>query len=80
VRRTTTPCFGEPWAAFAVPIRLGERCIGLLELVDPLDGRSLCDSARHALSTIAEHLAVFIGDRELAVSQAFAPEQVGLED
>jgi len=72
--------FGDPWAAFAVPIRLGERCIGLIELVDPLDGRMLGESARHALTTIADHVAAFVGDRAVSPARAFAPAQVGLED
>jgi GAF domain-containing protein len=72
--------FGEPWTALVAPIQHAERCVGVLELVDPLDGRTLGESARHALSTITQHLAVFLHGRELAVRGAFAPEQVGLED
>jgi hypothetical protein len=72
--------FGDPWSALAAPIQIEERCIGLIELVDPLDGRTLGESARHALATIAQHLANFIGGRTIVVESAFAPEQVGLED
>jgi hypothetical protein len=72
--------FGDPWAAFAVPIRIGDCCIGFLELVDPLDGRMLGESARHALTTIADHVAALVGDRLLFPGLAFAPEQIGLED
>jgi GAF domain-containing protein len=72
--------FGEPWTALVAPIELEGRCVGVLELVDPLDGRTLGDSARQALSTITQHLAVFLRGRDLVVADAFAPEQVGLED
>jgi GAF domain-containing protein len=72
--------FGEPWTALVAPIQLEDRCVGVLELVDPLDGRTLGESARHALSTITQHLAMFLRGRELVVRDAFAPAQVGLED
>jgi hypothetical protein len=71
--------FGDPWLALAAPILIDDRCVGVVELVDPFDGRTLGESARHALSTVAQHLAVFIGGRVIAVDSAFAPEQVGLE-
>jgi len=74
--------FGDPWSALIAPIQLADRCIGALELVDPLDGRPLGESARHGLATIAHHLADFIRGLgpDIAVSNAFAPEQVGLGD
>jgi GAF domain-containing protein len=72
--------FGDPWSALVAPIQIEERCIGVLELIDPFDGRTLGDSARHALTTITQHLAVFLDGRPTAVDGAFAPEQVGLED
>ena len=61
------------------PIQLEDRCVGVLELIDPLDGRTLGESARHALSTITQHLALFLRGRPLVVRDAFAPEQVGLD-
>ncbi len=74
--------FGDPWSALIAPIQLADRCIGALELVDPLDGRPLGESARHGLATIAHHLADFVRGLgpEIAVKNAFAPEQVGLEE
>ena len=72
--------FGEPWTALVAPIHLEDRCVGVLELVDPLDGRTLGESARHALSTITQHLAMFLRGRPMSVDAAFAPEQLGLED
>jgi GAF domain-containing protein len=71
--------FGEPWTALVAPIQLEDRCVGVLELIDPLDGRTLGESARHALSTITQHLALFLRGRPLVVRDAFAPEQVGLD-
>lgn len=72
--------FGDPWSALVAPIQLEERCIGVLELIDPLDGRTLGESARHALTTISQHLGVFLRGKPIVVANAFAPEQVGLED
>ncbi|HEY8090880.1 MAG TPA: GAF domain-containing protein, partial [Polyangiaceae bacterium] len=71
--------FGDPWSALVTPIVVDDRCVGALELVDPLDGRTLGDSARHALTTIAQHLALFLRGRTANVRAAYAPEQVGLE-
>jgi len=72
--------FGEPWTALVAPIQIEDRCVGVLELIDPLDGRTQGESARHALSTITQHLAMFLQGRELVVRDAYAPSQVGLED
>jgi hypothetical protein len=74
--------FGDPWSALIAPIQLGDQCIGALELVDPLDGRTLGESARHGLATIAHHLADFVRGLgpHISVANAFAPEQVGLEE
>lgn len=74
--------FGDPWSALVAPIQIAERCIGVLELVDPLDGHSFGESARHGLATIAHHLADFVRGLgpDIAVANAFSPEQVGLED
>jgi hypothetical protein len=71
--------FGDPWSAFAAPIQIEERCVGLIELVDPLGARTFGRSARHALAAIAQHLAVFIGRRPIVVGNVFAPEQLGFE-
>jgi hypothetical protein len=72
--------FGEPWTAFVVPVQEPHRCMGAIELVDPLDGRELGDSARRTLATIAHRLADFGHGRSGKVGNVFAPEQVGLED
>jgi len=80
VVRSRHASFGEPWTALVAPITLEDRCIGVLELIDPLDGRTLGESSRHALTTITQHLAMFLRGREMIVRDAFAPEQVGLED
>ena len=72
-------CFGDPWTAFATPVHDGQRWVGLLELVDPLDRRTIGSTALHALTAISRQLADFIRGREVVVNNAFAPEQVGLE-
>lgn len=72
--------FGDPWSSLVAPVQVGDRCVGILELVDPLDGRTLGASARTALDTVARHLALFLQDKPTHVAGAFAPEQVGLEE
>jgi len=72
--------FGDPWTALVAAVQGEQRGVGALELVDPLDARALGESGRHALATIARHLADFLRGRELVVRRAFAPEQVGLAD
>jgi hypothetical protein len=72
--------FGEPWSVFVAPVQDEERCIGVIELVDPLDGRALGETARHALATIGRQLASFARTHPSAVDRVFAPEQLGLED
>ena len=71
--------FGDPWSAIVTPILQGDRCVGVLELVDPLEG-PLGDSARLALDAIAQHTSLFLRGRAVDVHAAFAPEQVGLVD
>jgi hypothetical protein len=74
--------FGDPWTALVAPVQGEERCMGAIELVDPIDGKSLGDADRQALATVAQHLADFVRVRAhaLDVGRAFAPEQVGREE
>lgn len=72
--------FGDPWTALVAAVQGEERCVGALELVDPLDPGTLGESGRHALATIARHFADFLRGHDLVVRRAFAPEQVGLAD
>jgi len=72
--------FGEPWTVLLAPVQGEERCMGAIELVDPLDGKSLSDADRDALATVAAHLAVFVREHGIVVKRAFAPAQVGLDD
>ncbi|HEX5226005.1 MAG TPA: GAF domain-containing protein [Solirubrobacteraceae bacterium] len=72
--------FGDPWTALVAPVQGEERCMGAIELVDPIDGKSLGDADRQALATVAQHLADFVRAHALDVGRAFAPEQVGLEE
>ena len=72
--------FGDPWTVFVAPAQSSERCLGVIELVDPIDGRAMGDSARHALATIARGLAEFAKGRTLSYDRVFAPEHLGLED
>lgn len=70
---------GDPWATLVAPVQDAERCLAMLELVDPLAGRDVGDAGRHVLSSIARALAEFARGRRAAVANVFAPEQVGLE-
>lgn len=74
--------FGDPWTALLAPVQGSERCMGAIELVDPIDGRSksLGDADRQALATVAQHLADFVRTHSLVVARAFAPAQVGLDE
>ena len=75
--------FGEPWTTLVVPVQEPHRCLGTIELVDPLDGCTLGDATREALATIARRLVEFGHGRAAqarAVGNVFAPEQLGLED
>jgi hypothetical protein len=72
--------FGDPWTAIVVPAQDEERCLAVFELVDPLDGRSLGDSARETLSAIARAFAEATRTLPRRVGDVFAPEQVGLID
>lgn len=72
--------FGDPWTALVAPVQGEERCMGAIELVDPLDGKSLGDADRQALATVAQHLADFVRTHTLVVTRAFAPEQLGLDE
>lgn len=72
--------FGDPWTALVAPVQGEERCVGAIELVDPLDGKSLGDADRQALATVAQHLADFVRAHRIVVARAFAPAQVGLDE
>lgn len=72
--------FGDPWTALVAPVQGEERCMGAIELVDPIDGKSLGDADRQALATVAQHLADFVRSHGVEVARAFAPAQVGLEE
>jgi hypothetical protein len=72
--------FGDPWTVFVAPVQSAERCVGALELVDPIDGRAMGDSARHALGTVVRALSDFARGRKQEWDRVFAPEHLGLED
>ncbi len=63
-----------------VPVQAEERCMGAIELVDPLDGKSLGDADRQALATVAMYLADILRSHRVEVARAFAPAQVGLDE
>jgi GAF domain-containing protein len=72
--------FGDPWTAMVIPLVLDDRCVGVLELVDPVEGRTPDEAMRQVLATIGRRIASFLEGRPLVVRTAFAPEQVGLDD
>jgi len=72
--------FGDPWTTLVVPVQEPHRCLGAIELVDPIDGCTLSDATREALTTIASRLVDFGHGRSRSVGNVFAPEQLGLED
>jgi GAF domain-containing protein len=65
----------ERWAAIGVtprsfacaPVELGGRYLGLIELVNPLDGHAFTDGDGHALTYIGQQFADFVAQRGVVV-------------
>jgi hypothetical protein len=72
--------FGDPWTVFVAAAESDHRCLATIELVDPIDGRALGESARRVLTTVTKHLAEFARARPSRIGNVFAPEQLGLQD
>ncbi|RYE92242.1 MAG: GAF domain-containing protein, partial [Myxococcales bacterium] len=80
---------GERWraggamvhSAIVAPVALGGRFLGLLELLDPVDGGRFAESDAYALSYIGEQFAEFLGQRGVMIDPeavaAFQPPKLG---
>jgi GAF domain-containing protein len=64
--------FGDPWSVLVVPVVHGGRVLGMIELVDPLDGAPFGEAAENALKYIAEHYGAFVADRGIALKNLVA--------
>jgi hypothetical protein len=68
------PCsrhtFFDPWSAVLVPVVHGGQLLGLIELIDPLDGAPFGDAAQDALAYVAERLGRFLADHPAAAISA----------
>ncbi len=66
---------GERWtaggpmvhSAVVAPVSLGGRFLGLLELIDPVDGGEFTESDGYALAYIGEQFAEFLGQRGVMI-------------
>ncbi|MDX2054955.1 MAG: hypothetical protein SFV15_21310 [Polyangiaceae bacterium] len=56
-----------PSKVVLVPVRLGGRYLGLLELADPADGGEFFENELNALSYIGERFAQFLADRPIVL-------------
>jgi hypothetical protein len=62
----TRHAFFDPWSAAVVPVSHGGQLLGLIEMIDPLDGAPFADAAQDALAYVAERLARFLVDHPAA--------------
>lgn len=62
----TTKCprhaFFDPWSVVVVPVTRGGQLLGLIEMVDPIDGNPHGEQAHAALGYIADRLARFLAE------------------
>jgi hypothetical protein len=63
--KTSCPrhAFFDPWSVVIVPVTHGGQLLGLLEMIDPIDGNPSDEQAQAALAYIAERLGGFLAER-----------------
>jgi GAF domain-containing protein len=81
VRGERWDAVGEPvFSVVSAPIALGGRFLGLIDLVNPMDGGAFLESDGYALSYMAEQFAEFLGQRGLLIDpeliSAFKPPKL----
>ncbi len=59
----------SPKEIVIVPMRLGGRYLGAIELADHTDGESFGDNEIHALAYVAEQFAEFVSDRGVQIQR-----------
>ncbi len=52
--------FFDPWSVVVVPVKSGGQLLGLIEMLDPIDGNPRDPQAQNNLAYIAECLAKFL--------------------
>lgn len=52
----------DPWSVVVVPVMRGGQLLGLLEMVDPIDGNPHDEKAQAALAYVADRLARFLAE------------------
>jgi len=70
--KTTCPrhTFFDPWSVVVVPVMHGGQLLGLLEMIDPIDGNPTGEQAQGALSYVAERLGGFLAERAAGLDSA----------
>ncbi len=58
--------FFDPWSVVVVPVVHGGQLLGLLEMIDPLDGKPFDEHSQSALAYVAGRLGKFLADRAAA--------------
>jgi hypothetical protein len=70
----TTKCprhaFFDPWSVVVVPVMRGGQLLGLIEMIDPIDGNPHDEQAQAALGYVAERLGRFLADHPAEVMPA----------
>ena len=62
--------FFDPWSVVVVPVMHGGQLLGLLEMIDPIDGNPTGEQAQGALSYVAERLGGFLAERAAGLDSA----------
>jgi len=58
--------FFDPWSVVVVPVMHGGQLLGLLEMIDPIDGNPHDENAQAALGYVATRLGRFLVDHPAA--------------
>ena len=70
----TTKCarhaFFDPWSVVVVPVMRNGQLLGMLEMVDPIDGNPQNEQAHAALGYIGERLGRFLADHPVEAMPA----------
>jgi GAF domain-containing protein len=66
--KTSCPrhAFFDPWSVVVVPVMHGGQLLGLLEMIDPIDGNPTGEQEQGALTYIADRLGRFLADHASA--------------
>ena len=66
--------FGNVWSVLVAPVMEDDRVLGLVELVDPLDGSAFDDDAVSALRYATSHLGEILGAYDGAIGNVISAD------